>query len=697
MRKLYPVALVLASVPLMMGGCFSSSSRDIAGQQPPVPPPALTFKALFQPLSGVFPYPNDFFFQGSTDGTLNQTITAFNPFVADVNKLDGFSVLAEITVRFSTTIDAISIIGGVNVHLLEVIIDPLTTATVGVIGPAFPGLDYQARVAALIDDPGTVLELKPLRPLNPKSGYLLIVTNGIQSAAGDSAVADDVYQGLKDAIAAGITLPDPQEEGVKQLIGAHLTIAQAALGIDPADVVVTASFQTQSTRDTLDVVEATAMPSTSVINPGAIGTTATLLPPGSGSPGAADIFAGTVDLPYFSDSANALFGSWEGGPSPLDPTSTHLTRFNPVPVVKSMVSVPMFISEPNAVATAISGCAKPAAGWPTVLYQHGVTTDRTTMLAFADALAFACFAIIAIDHPLHGITNPLHPLYADGNPAYGGAAMERHFNVDFLDNATFAFVPDGIIDPSGVHYLNIQSFITTRDNFRQTAADLITLAKTAPTMDLDANPLTTDFDASNLHFFGWSLGGITGTTFLGVNNDAGAASMFAAGGGLADLGLRESASLTALFNPALIAQGVIPGGSLHYEFLRALQAVADAADPLNYAAVAAANHSIHLMEVVGTPLDPARPPDLVVPVQSTERLVSVMGLPSISMAGPNVTTHGIVRYTEGHHATIATPGDDTTRGVPGSPSVWTDAQTALATFMGSAGTVILVSDPTVVQ
>ncbi len=466
MRKLYPVALVLASVPLMMGGCFSSSSRDIAGQQPPPSPPALTFKALFQPLSGVFPYPNDFFFQGSTDGTLNQTITAFNPFVADVNKLDGFSVFAEITARFSTTIDAISIIGGVNVHLLEVIIDPVTTATIGVIGLALPGVDYQARVAALIDDPGTVLELKPLRPLNPKSGYLLIVTNGIQSAAGDSAVADDVYQGLKDAIAAGITLPDPQEEGVKQLIGAHLAIAQAALGIDPADVVVTASFQTQSTRDTLDVVEAAAMPSTSVIGL-FLGSSAALLPVGSGSPGAADIFAGTVDLPYYLEEPVAtdlppvvadkvLFGSWEGGPSPLDPTSTHLTRFNPVPVVKSMVSVPMFISVPDTDPLAVSGCMKPATGWPTVLYQHGVTTDRTTILAFADALAFACFAIIAIDHPLHGL-DPTHPLYADGNLAYGGAAMERHFNVDFLDNATFAFVPDGIVDPSGVHYLNTRA------------------------------------------------------------------------------------------------------------------------------------------------------------------------------------------------------------------------------------------------
>ena len=71
MRKLHSVALVLAAVPLMMGGCFSSSnSNNAASQQPPPPPPPVGFKALFQPLVGVFPYPNDFFFQGSTDGTL---------------------------------------------------------------------------------------------------------------------------------------------------------------------------------------------------------------------------------------------------------------------------------------------------------------------------------------------------------------------------------------------------------------------------------------------------------------------------------------------------------------------------------------------------------------------------------------------------------------------------------------------------
>ncbi len=58
MRKLHSVALVLAAVPLMMGGCFSSSnSNNAASQQPPPPPPPVGFKALFQPLVGVFPYP----------------------------------------------------------------------------------------------------------------------------------------------------------------------------------------------------------------------------------------------------------------------------------------------------------------------------------------------------------------------------------------------------------------------------------------------------------------------------------------------------------------------------------------------------------------------------------------------------------------------------------------------------------------
>ncbi len=686
MRKLHSVALVLAAVPLMMGGCFSSSnSNNAASQQPPPPPPPVGFKALFQPLVGVFPYPNDFFFQGSTDGTLNQTITAFNPFVADVNRIDGFSVLAEITTRFNSIIDPATVVGGVTVHLFEVVIDPVTTATVGFVGPALPGIDYAARVAALNDDPGTVLELKPLRPLNPKSGYLLIVTDGVQDITGDAAVADDVYQGLKDAIAAGVTLPDPQEEGVKQLIGAHLAIAAAA-GINADNVVVTASFQTQSTTDSLAAVEAIAMPGVSAINPVSIGTTMDFI--GPASPGAADLFVGTVDLPYYLDSADVLFGFWEGGPSPLDPTSTHITRFNPVPIVKSTVTVPMLIAAPNGVAAAVSGCMKPPGGWATVLYLHGVTTDRTTMLGMADALAFACFAVVVIDHPLHGLP-PGHPLYA--------GPLERHFNVDFLDNTTFAFVPDGIVDPSGLHFFNLQSFVTTRDNFRQSSADLITMAKTIPTLNLDGDPMTADFDPARLHFFGWSLGGITGVPMLGVNNDIGAATLFAAGGGLADLGLRESASLTALFNPALIAQGIIPGGSLHYEFIRAAQTVADAGDALNYAAAAAANHPIHAMGIYGTPLDPARPPDLVVPNQSTDRMASVMGLPIITTPGPNFVTHGLVRFTEGHHGTIATPGDDPSRGTPGSPSVFTEAQTELANFMGSDGNVILISDPTVVQ
>ena len=49
--------------------------------------------------------------------------------------------------------------------------------------------------------------------------------------------------------------------------------------------------------------------------------------------------------------------------------------------------------------------AKPAAGWPIVIFQHGLTGNRAQALAIAGAYAGQGFVVAAIDIPLHGITN----------------------------------------------------------------------------------------------------------------------------------------------------------------------------------------------------------------------------------------------------------------------------------------------------
>ncbi|HEY5720662.1 MAG TPA: hypothetical protein VIW02_09795, partial [Gammaproteobacteria bacterium] len=118
MRIRHVTAITLAS--LLLVGCFSDSSSSgnagigptntLSGNNAPPPPPAGvgSFVPLFRPTSGILPFPIDLYFVGTTDGTLNlpSSLAALTPHFAALNALDGFSTTADISLRFSTAIDA---------------------------------------------------------------------------------------------------------------------------------------------------------------------------------------------------------------------------------------------------------------------------------------------------------------------------------------------------------------------------------------------------------------------------------------------------------------------------------------------------------------------------------------------------------------------------------------------------------------
>ena len=210
------------------------------------------------------------------------------------------------------------------------------------------------------------------------------------------------------------------------------------------DVVVSWNYTTQSVDDTFNVLAQTVAPQPIAVQ----------LIPGAKSPlGAADIFAGTTQVPYYSKvPANAndrsiLSSFWVAAtppPAQIFPNATaphFVTRYNPVPVAQGgMRTIPVIGSVPNQAAT---GCAKPAGGWPVVVVMHSLFGDRREALAVADSYASQCYVVAAIDQALHGITNTTDPFYQ--------AANERTFNVDLINNTTRAPTPDGLIDPSGLH------------------------------------------------------------------------------------------------------------------------------------------------------------------------------------------------------------------------------------------------------
>lgn len=756
MRTIY--ALVLTTLGLVLAGCFSEGEA-------PSPPPQTgstglqenfgidvgaidtspDFRAGFAPTMGIMPYPNDilgFLANGTNDGTLNLTSVPFQPLVSVVNRLDGFSTFGRITANFfDGQIAASSLSTPGAVTLLEVVLDPATKATVGVVGPLIPGVDYTVSVADDIDAGGRMLEINPLKPLNPKSGYLLILTNAIRDTAGNAAKPDATYQDIKNAIAAGVTLPDPTQDLLKQFVGAHLAIA-GAIGIPSANVIVTASFSTVSITDALDYINDTATAQFSSIEqvfaPFDITTPSGTLPQGSpittgivlslqGAasqcaptmafplPGCGLVFAGAVGLPYYlevpadQNDAAAVTSFWQGTPgvNPLDATSTNLSRFNPVPQKKADVLVPSIMAVPGPNSAYVqAGGMKPAEGWPVVIYIHGVTRNRLDMFAIAESFNNAGVAVIAIDQVLHGVTAT--------DPATDPTALfrvpgvsERTFDLDLVDNTTNTGAPDGLIDGSGIHFLNpgTDRLLPTADHFRQSAADVIHLVRTIATIDIDGDTIP-DLDGSRLHYVGQSLGGLTGNLVTGVNGDFASATLGVTGGCLS-CGLFESPTFAATLGAGLAAglqaSGILKDSTAFDNYLRDAQNIVDAGDALNYA-LAWSNDQltpVHQIKVIG---------DTVVPNSMNDRIALAMGLPQVPTAqppgfpfpvfvGPDTggVNGGLVTFTAGAHGSQLDP--------TASPAATVEMQTQQVVFavgnppamIPGNGQVILISDPTVVD
>ena len=176
----------------------------------------------------------------------------------------------------------------------------------------------------------------------------------------------------------------------------------------------------------------------------------------------------------------------------------------PTPSKRSDQTIPVLVTWPNA----NSGRSMPANGWPVVIFQHGITGNRSQMLAIGPTLAAAGFVTVAIDLPLHGIvpTDPAAALRINGVP-------ERTFDLDLENNVTGAPGPDGVADGSGTWFINLASLATSRDNLRQAVSDLITLAKSVGgTVFVDTNnsPQSIAIDGTEIYFVGHSLGGIVG-------------------------------------------------------------------------------------------------------------------------------------------------------------------------------------------
>jgi hypothetical protein len=657
--------------------------------------------ANFDPSAGVIPFPSNLLFLGTDDFTLNPPVANPNdysdPAVA-LSAIDGFSTSEKWVTTFSSfpnQLDPTSVVPGQSVRLFEVSTVFGTIVIVsGVVRELTPGVDYVTAVS------GNNLAILPLKPLKEMTTYMAVLTNDINDTVGNDATASGTYH-LSQSDTPWVDengnstyplIPNalaPTLESLRQ-ITLSMEAAAASAGIPKDDIILSWTAQTESITPVLKNLRSIAKPAPTDFAPTGI-TTAEV-----GGFGLADLYMGVITVPYYlgvpsaSNPVAPLTDFWKASPGAyvppfdalgLNPKSTNVTVANPFPVVTDMQTVPLLVSVPNA----SSGMTRPAAGWPVVIFGHGLGGNRTNMLAAADTLARAGFAVVAMDTPLHGIVPALSPQLAPlyvGNSPWADIANERTFDVDYIDNATGAPGPDGITDPSGTHIINLGSMLTSRDNARQAQADLSVLAVSVPGMDINLDSLP-DFDGSTVHYAGISMGAIMGTPFTAVEPMITTSFLSVPMGGIAR-GLAASPTFGPSIKAGLAAAGIVEGTASYEAFFTVFQTVTDSSDPINWGGEASLFKNVVLHEVIGDTVVPNVVP--TAPLSGTEPLIRAMQLQSYSTTQSDAGGLDLAgRFVPpASHGSLLSPGT--------SPAATAEMQKQMALFLATVGTTVVVED-----
>ncbi len=320
----------------------------------------------------------------------------------------------------------------------------------------------------------------------------------------------------------------------------------------------------------------------------------------------------------FLDPDNQNSSKWEANPADSMVGTTNLVQANSYdPELEEADDVPVLITAPKPSLVRSGGAceAQNANGLPVVIYQHGITSNRATMLAIADSLAKACVVSIGIDLPKHGI----YPEFFEGLSVSDSASQLAQLNSQF-GGAPERLVTGGsstglctqqgtaieIPESSGTYYcpssdfINLPNLANSRDAFRQAVVDLHSLY-TAIESDVGSLDIGVNADGNKIHFVGSSLGGIVGATFAGLEPGLQTVTLNAASGGVA-----KTLDGSPTFSPQ-IAEGLSNFGinkpSGDYEgFLIIAQTLFDNTDPINFTQdVSGTGTPVLMQQVVGEP------------------------------------------------------------------------------------------------
>jgi Pla-1/cef family extracellular lipase len=808
MKKLV-LSLAIAS-SLGLSACDSESIKDVE-KEVVDNGTAVTASARvkFDPSAGAagLSIPNDLIFQGTVDGTLEIPVDdptdGSDPFVA-ISALDGWSISQPfpLAIEFpaGTSLNADSASEAASVRIFETIMGGDATdadcasVTRGLACKVVSELVFGQHFVT--QKSGDNVVVVPTQPLKAETSYIMVMTNNLRDNNGKAVAGSTTYELARQDINT-LPLGNASQLGLQGAINSY-EAAVVAAGVDSDSIIYTAAMTTQSTTRVLSTVKAVMakvsvpqMVANAQLGIPTIGVADTNLSvanvlngliPDSLIPlySAANYIRGSINLPYYSglpsaenplapvndwwrarcDSGATLAGLAAANPGlipagPLDAndgfcmnfglrdlssssnpalatidTERNLTKFNPIPATSAMLPIDVQMTTPdltyaNAIRTqmGLSDLVEPTTGWPVAILVHGITSTKEQMLPITGLLSLYGIATIAIDQPLHGSRG------FDLDPTKPG---------DEINTSTV----------STLHYVNLGSMLTMRDNTRQSTADLLGLRlgmNFLGGVDGSGNPIK--IDSSKVHLLGHSLGGIYGMNTVGLANTPldpqidglfkiASTSLAMPGLMLANFGLDSPAfeglaksNLTLQLSPDFkaAAEATLPENysqeelSAFYfafydtlsaeqkaaldagfaQFTFAAQTVTDSGDPIAYVqALAATQTPTHLIEVVGNGVDNL--PDQTVtntapftPMGGTEPAIAFLGLQGVS---ETTAGSGVVRFVNGHHSSILDP-----RANAASPDAILSAratqemQSQVAAFFASMGTTIVITDPEVVK
>lgn len=432
---------------------------------------------------------------------------------------------------------------------------------------------------------------------------------------------------------------------------------------------------------------------------------------------------------------------------PVDETR-HLTQYNPLPQVKSYKSgdsaIDVIITTPdvdriNAIAALTKGEAltaeetmtMPASGWPVMIYSHGITSYKESVLAIAGTLASQGIATVSIDHPYHGSRG----IDLNGDVASGGAYEISA--TESLKDSHPAYANANVTS-----YMNLNSLLTARDNVRQSEVDLLALR-----LSLNSEALKGQLDATKVSFLGHSLGALVGLTFTdlansGVINSAtgellevnpynittGSYAFPGSGiigvlinspsfGPVVKAGLTASQSFIDEIEKAAqkpveelseqeyagYVEAIYPAFASAFNF--AGQTILDSADPINNTSmINEAETPTHIMEVIGDEASGGtNKSDQVIvnglatlPLVGTEPLIKQLELTGASESEGDGTSKVsvAVRFTKGHHSSMLSPEvqEGIAEDATANQLVTVEMQKQVASFAKSEGTFLLIED-----